>query len=108
MVLSLFVVSNINTTKTCTVGRTVVAPAPRTSDMHDSRISIQRRYKTPPGRDGTRDRIRAAIPPIGPGLCRIMQTDFRESTFPRTRVNKGKRARAVVPALSCRWSGGFP
>jgi hypothetical protein len=47
----------------------------------DTCISIHRRYKALPGRDGAETWIQTFIPLIGPGLCRILQVNFPEHVF---------------------------
>ena len=55
--------------------------ANRTGAMHYSGISIQGRYKAPRGRDGAKAPLRGDSGLIGPGVCRILDTDFREHVF---------------------------
>jgi hypothetical protein len=42
---------------------------------------IHRRYKALPGRDGVDDPGMEVYPLIGPGLCKILDPNFREHLF---------------------------
>jgi hypothetical protein len=61
----------------------------RWGDLHHSheRISIQGRYKALPRRGGAKRHSPGPLGGTRPGLCRILDIDFREHLFPRTWVN---------------------